>query len=207
MSKLNELINQLCPDGVKYISLGEITSYGKERIDTSELNENNYVSVENLLQNKKGKTTASAVPVEGRMIKYNIGDILIGNIRPYLKKIWLADCYGGTNGDVLVFQIKDKNLITPEFLYYLLSSDTFFDFDTQNSKGAKMPRGDKTLIMTYFVPVPPIEVQNEVVATLDKLTETYNSLTEGLIKEIELRQKQYEYYLNNLLIFNKSTAH
>ena len=198
MSKLQDLINELCPDGVEYIMLGELTNYGKERISTSELNENNYVSVENLLQNKGGKTSASSVPVEGRMIKYNSGDILIGNIRPYLKKIWLSDCCGGTNGDVLVIQVLDKNLVTPKFLYYVLSSDTFFYFDTQNSKGGKMPRGDKSLIMTYLVPVPPFEIQAEIVRILD----TFIALIDNLQTEKGLRKKQFKYYQEILLTFD-----
>ena len=141
MSRLDELIQELGPNGVTTMPLGEVAHYAKTRIDASEVNENNYVGVENLLQEKQGKTIASSVPTSGAVIAFECGDVLNGNIRPYLQKIWLADCNGGTNGDVLTVQINDRSFLMPEFLYYVLSSDQFFLYDTQNSKGAKMPRG------------------------------------------------------------------
>lgn len=59
MSKLDELIAKFCPDGVEYRELNEIAHYAKKRIDATEINENTYVGVENLLQNKRGKTIPS----------------------------------------------------------------------------------------------------------------------------------------------------
>ena len=140
MSRLDELIAELCPDGVPYVALSTVAEYAKERIDAAEIDADTYVGVDNLLPEKKGKTVSSYVPNEGRLISFHVGDILIGNIRPYLKKIWLADSDGGTNGDVLPIHIRDKN-VEPKFLYYCLSSDQFFMYDMQHAKGAKMPRG------------------------------------------------------------------
>ena len=157
MSRLDELIAELCPDGVPYVALSTVAEYAKERIDAAEIDADTYVGVDNLLPEKKGKTVSSYVPNEGRLISFHVGDILIGNIRPYLKKIWLADSDGGTNGDVLPIHIRDKN-VEPKFLYYCLSSDQFFMYDMQHAKGAKMPRGDKAAVMEYEVPVPPLEV-------------------------------------------------
>ena len=90
MTKLEELTRELCPNGVTYLKLEDIAQYCKNRINASIVNEDNYVGVENLLQNKQGKTISSAVPTSGQVIAFAAGDILIGNIRPYLKKIWLA---------------------------------------------------------------------------------------------------------------------
>lgn len=195
MSKLDELIAKFCPDGVEYRELNEIAHYAKKRIDATEINENTYVGVENLLQNKRGKTIPSSVPNSGKVIQFQKGDILIGNIRPYLKKIWLSDCMGGTNGDVLAIQINDRTQITPEFLYYVMSSEKFFLYDVQNSKGAKMPRGDKEAVMKYKLPVPPLEVQHEIVHFLDSFT----LLIVELIAELTARKKQYEFYRDKLL--------
>ncbi|WP_276819609.1 hypothetical protein, partial [Mailhella massiliensis] len=128
MSKLERLMEELCPNGVEYKMLGEICTYGKERIEASMVDENNYVGVDNLLPNKAGKISSNYVPKDGSIIKFENGDILIGNIRPYLRKIWLADCFGGTNGDVLVIKI-DSNKIYCRYLYYVLSSEKFFIFD------------------------------------------------------------------------------
>lgn len=206
MNKLQELIQTLCPGGIEYKELQEICHYSKNRINASEVDNTTYVGVENLLQNKQGKTLASSVPTTGNVIRFDIGDILIGNIRPYLKKIWLSDCVGGTNGDVLVVQINNRKIIIPEFLYYVLSSDAFFTYDMLYSKGAKMPRGNKVAVMQYRIPVPPLEVQKEIVRLLDDFTANTAELQDKLNEELETRKKQYEYYRNLLLNANKSNT-
>ena len=199
MSNLEQLITKLCPNGVEYKRLSEIAEYSKERIEAKDVNEATYVGVDNLLSDKQGRTNSVYVPVEGRLTKYQVGDILIGNIRPYLKKIWLSDCTGGTNGDVLVIHIF-KNTIKPKYLYYILSSDTFFQYDMQNAKGAKMPRGNKEAIMRYSIPVPPLEVQSEIIKILDNFTE----LTAELTAELSARKQQYTYYRDYLLTMDSS---
>ena len=200
MNKLVKLIQERCPNGVEVVELNVIANYAKNRIDASCVDENNYVGVENLLQNKRGKVKASSVPTIGTVIEFHRGDVLIGNIRPYLKKIWLADCDGGTNGDVLAIQIKDRRMM-PEFLYYVLSSDQFFLYDMQNSKGAKMPRGNKEAVMKYKIPVPPLEVQREIVDILDSFT----LLAAELTAELTARKKQYQFYRDKLLSFDAGT--
>ena len=199
MSKLDELIREFCPDGVQVFRLEEIAHYAKTRIDCKTINEDNYVGVENLLQNKAGKTKATSVPTTGMVIAYQKNDILIGNIRPYLRKVWLADCEGGTNGDVLTVQIENTEKVLPRFLYYVLSSEKFFLYDIQNSKGAKMPRGSKDAVMKFEIPLPPIEVQEEIVRILDSYTEKTDELTQNLMAEITARSTQYNYYRDKLL--------
>lgn len=199
MSKLKQLLNTLCPEGIEYRPLEEVAEYSKVHIDVTQVNAENYVGVDNLISNKQGKTISSYVPSEGRLIQFKSGDILIGNIRPYLKKIWLATHDGGTNGDVLAIQIKDRNVILPKYLYYILSSDAFFYYDTQNSKGAKMPRGDKSAVMRYRIQVPPIPVQEEVIRILDIFTERTAELATSLTTELAIRQQQYAHYRTALL--------
>ena len=204
MSRLEELIAELCPDGVEYKPLSEVAKYPTIRIAAQNVDSKNYVGVDNLLPEKRGKKDSSYVPAEGNLIRFREGDILIGNIRPYLKKIWLATHDGGTNGDVLVIEMNSKKTLTPKFLYYVLSSDIFFLYDMQNAKGAKMPRGDKTAIMKYSVPVPPLPVQSEIVRILDNFTELATELSEKLTAELIARKKQYEYYRDLLLTFDNS---
>lgn len=194
------MIKELCPNGVHYVELNEIAHYSKTRINVSLINENNYIGVENLLQNKQGKISASTIPKSKNVIGFECGDILIGNIRPYLRKIWFADCNGGTNGDVLTIQINNRKKLEPKFLYYLLSSEQFFLYDIQNSKGAKMPRGDKEVIMKYKIPVPPLEIQHEIILILDNFTELITEFT----KELTVRKKQYEYYRKKIFSYEKS---
>ncbi len=179
-----------------------MAQYSKGRIDASTLNSKNYVGVDNLLQDCQGKKLSEHVPTEGRCTAYSPKDILIGNIRPYLKKIWFADNAGGTNGDVLVIQTTDERVL-PEYLYQVLSDDAFFTYDMQHVKGAKMPRGNKDKILDYKIPLPPLSEQARIVEILDKFDTLTNSISEGLPLEIQLRRQQYEYYREQLLDFRR----
>ena len=174
--------------------------YSDSRISIDELDEDNYVGVDNLLQNKAGKTISNYLPSSGNYSEYRENDILIGNIRPYLKKIWMADNCGGANADVLVIRLSNEGVL-PKYLYYLLSSDKFFSYNMQHAKGSKMPRGSKQAIMNYSIPVPSIEEQSRVIGILDKFSRLTFDLQAGLPGEIALRQKQYEYYRDQLLSF------
>ena len=187
---------------VEWKKLGEIAEYSKTRIEFSKLTKNNHVGVDSLLQNRGGRSTSNHLPISGNLTEFVINDILIGNIRPYLKKIWQSDRVGGTNGDVLAIRRKTEE-IDARFLFQVLADDKFFEYDMQHSKGAKMPRGDKEMIMDYPIPIPSLEKQAEIVAILDKFDALTNSITEGLPREIELRQKQYAYYRDLLLSFPK----
>lgn len=185
-------------DDVEYKKLGEVAPFSVERIDVLELDDENYVGVDNLLQDKHGKIISTHVPVNGKCTKYNIGDILIGNIRPYLRKIWFSDRCGGTNGDVLVFHNNLKEKVYDRYLYHILASEMFFLFDINNSKGAKMPRGDKKVILEYPIPVPPLQEQQRIVEILDTFDTLTTDLTKGLPAEIKMRHQQYEYYRDYL---------
>ncbi|ENV1497734.1 restriction endonuclease subunit S [Neisseria gonorrhoeae] len=188
---------------VVWKTLGEVAEYSKNRICSDKLNEHNYVGVNNLLQNREGKKLSGYVPSEGKMTEYIVNDILIGNIRPYLKKIWQADCTGGTNGDVLVIRVTDEK-VNPKYLYQVLADDKFFAFNMKHAKGAKMPRGSKAAIMQYKIPIPPLPEQEKIVAILGKFDTLTHSVSEGLPHEIALRRKQYEYYREQLLAFPKA---
>ena len=198
----NHLLTFLSGD-VEYRSLKYVSSYVKDRVSIKTITNENYVSVENLLQNKKGKTLAYYLPKEGSVIGFKSGDILIGNIRPYLRKIWLANMSGGTNGDVLCIRVNDNSKALSKYLYYILSSEDFFIYDTNNSRGGKMPRGDKDAVMNYKVPIPSLSIQDKIVSILDKFNTLCNDISQGLPREIELRRKQYEYYRDKLLTFKR----
>lgn len=193
-------LEQLNMGGAKK-KLIDVAIYAKVRILADKLDKENYVGVENLLQNKLGKTSSNYVPTDGAFIEYLPNDILIGNIRPYLRKIWLSDRKGGTNGDVLVIRLTDENIL-PRYLYHILANEHFFEYNIKYSKGAKMPRGDKSAILQYEFDVPPLEQQQRIVSILDKFEALTNSITEGLPLAIEQSQKRYEYYRELLLNFS-----
>ena len=203
MSRIDDLIRDLCPDGVEYKPLGDVARYSPRKVSADDINSTTFVGVDNLVSQKRGRINATHNPNTSTLTAYRPGNILLGNIRPYLKKIWLADRTGGCSGDVLAVEINDQysKPLESRFLYYVLSSDSFFTFDQQNARGAKMPRGDKEAILRYPVPVPPLEVQHEITRTLDKFTE----LEAELEAELNIRKQQYSHYLNHLFAPNAST--
>lgn len=208
MSRIEELITELAPDGVRHVALSEVAEYSPTRVDAVDLDETSFVGVDNLVSDKGGRLDASYPPNTVRLTAYEPGDILLGNIRPYLKKVWLATSPGGCSGDVLAVRImrEHRESLSPAFLYCLLSSDGFFAYNMRHAKGAKMPRGNKTAILRYRIPVPPIEIQREIVRVMGQFTRLEAELRAELRAELEARRRQYEYYFRRLLSFAPDEA-
>lgn len=138
--------------------LSDCAYYITEKIDCTLLSDKTYIGMDNMLPDKGGITESEYTPSEGTATRFKKGDILIGNIRPYFKKIWYATFDGGCSPDVLC--IRGNGKLSSDFLYALLSQDAFFDYDMAGSKGSKMPRGDKNHIMNY--PVPELKNYDEI---------------------------------------------
>ncbi|MEZ8574042.1 restriction endonuclease subunit S [Vibrio splendidus] len=164
--KLVESELGLIPDGWNVGTLSDVAKYCSARTNTDTISLENYISTENMLAEKKGVTAASKLPTAKTVAAYKSGDILVSNIRPYFKKIWLAEGSGGRSNDVLGFESVSEN--TDSYLMNLLYQDTFFEYMTRTSKGAKMPRGDKTAIMNWEMAVPPVELREAFSAIVDK---------------------------------------
>ncbi|MEO4046222.1 restriction endonuclease subunit S [Pseudomonas sp. CAU 1711] len=140
------------PRGWGFKSVADIAQFTSGKVDVSLLSEDLYVSTENMLENRAGVTRATSLPSVASVPSFKTGHILISNIRPYFKKIWMARFDGGRSPDVLAFEPTDPQ--RAEFLYNLLYQDAFFEFMTRTAKGAKMPRGDKDAIMGWRFPCP-----------------------------------------------------
>ena len=143
--------------------IGVIAPYVSEKVAYSSITPSSYITTANMLQNRAGVTPYTETPEVGNVTKYQKGDILVSNIRPYLKKIWLADYDGGCSNDVLVFRnLKSSECLT-DYLYTILSSDIFFDYMMVGKIGLKMPRGDKRQTTKFSVPIPPLNVQQKII--------------------------------------------
>jgi type I restriction enzyme M protein len=190
IERVTSIINNLKGTTKK---LRDICKYSETRIKSDLLTSKNYIGVDNLLQNTVGKIDSNFVPDSGTSTEYNTENILLSNIRPYLKKIWFADNNGGSSGDVLVLQNVDKN-VDSKYIYYHLKQDNFFDYEMQGIKGIKMPRGDKQHIMDFKIPLPPLSEQQKIVAEIEKIEAKINVLeTEiaAIPKEKEAVLKKY----------------
>ncbi len=172
-------------DGWKKGKLSQVCIYGKDKININDLQLTNYISTENMLPEKAGVTIANGLPRLKTLSAYKIGDVLVSNIRPYFKKIWFANKNGGCSNDVLVFRAK-RNIYDSKFLYYNLSYDSFFDYSMSTSKGTKMPRGDKSALMNYIVPLIQLPEQKAIAATLSCLDDMIelNNRTNQVLEEM-----------------------
>ena len=173
--------------------LGKAAYYSQETISTSELNLSSYVTTDSLLANKKGKCDSINLPPNNHnCIRFKKGDILVANIRPYLKKIWFADIDGGCSPDVLVFKSKEGYLSS--FLYYALLRDDFFIHSMKGSKGTKMPRGDKDHLLEFLIPDFNYTQQEKISQVLSVL-DAKIILNNNIIIELEAMTKLiYEYW-------------
>ena len=160
--------------------LSNVSCYVTEKISVDSIDISEYITTDNLLQNKKGRVIAEKLPTQ-KVTRFKKNDILIANIRPYLKKIWQADIDGGASSDVLV--VRPNDVIDNNFLYYALTQDSFFEYVMKGSKGTKMPRGDKSQIMDFVIPDLEIDEQikiGKLLKSIDQRIQINNQINQEL---------------------------
>lgn len=181
MSKLQKLIQELCPDGVEYKTLGEIATIKNGR-DYKHLGKGN-------------------VPVYGSggimtyvdTYVYNKPTVLIprkgslGNLFYVDTPFW--------NVDTIFYTEVDTQQIDVKYLYYLLAKEHLENLN----KAGGVPSLTQSILNKIILPIPPLEVQNEIVRILDHFTD----LAAEMQAELQARKEQYEYYRNQLLTFDK----
>ena len=172
--------------------LSSIADYVTDKISSNDIALREYVTTDCILQNKKGREIATNLPPQSCCLtRYQRGDVLIANIRPYLKKVWFADIDGGASSDVLVFRAKEGH--SPSFLYAVLLQDSFFDYVMQGAKGSKMPRGDKEQILRYEMPT--LSCSEESIGTFFLNLDQKIRLDEQINQNLETMAKQlYDYW-------------
>jgi type I restriction enzyme S subunit len=149
--------------------LDDLADFVSDRIDTSLLSLSNYVSTENILPDFGGITKAAKLPATNVATKFTVDDILVSNIRPYLRKVWQSDREGGASNDVIVIRPKDAQFKT--YLPFVLKSDSFISYVTKGAKGVKMPRGDVALMAKYPVSYANAREQQKIADCLTSLDE------------------------------------
>ena len=172
--------------------LGDVAEFSSARVSSAKLDCKNYVSTENMLQDFQGVIVAKSVPNETNVISFTCGDILISNIRPYLKKVWKAAFNGGCSSDVFVLHATDA--VAKDYLYYAVANDKFINYVMSGAKGVKMPRGDKNQMRTYQLSLPSIQEQHKIakiltllderIATQSKLIEDLKKLKSAIIENV-----------------------
>lgn len=160
-------------------TLGDICMYERQRSEGA-----NFVGTENMLKDFGGVTFDNSNADDSGTL-YHPGDTLMSNIRPYLKKAWLADRKGTCSTDVLVFH---PTSVEPGYLYWLIASDAFVRYVMSAAKGSKMPRGDKKHIMEMPLLLPNKDEQRKIDDCLSSLNDVIIKAKNELAKWQELKK-------------------
>ncbi|UTC63535.1 restriction endonuclease subunit S [Treponema sp. OMZ 787] len=137
--------------------------------------------------------------------KVNKGDLVIAktseNVDDVMKTIaYLDDKEAVTGGHAAVFRHKEN----PKYLSYVFNgAEYMIKQKNKLAKGVKVIELSITDMKKIKIPLPSLAVQEYIVSILDKFDTLIHNISEGLPKEIELRQKQYEYYREKLLNFQR----
>lgn len=173
------------------VRLGDVCEEIKDRIQSSKISVDEYVTTDNMVKDRGGIVQAEYVPSEVGLVEYHKGDVLIANIRPYLKKIWLADHDGGCSSDVVVFRPNADGL-SSEYLYSVLSQDVYFEYVMQKPRGTKMPRGDRDWMKEFRFPLPPLSEQKEIVARLERELAAVEKMKKGFEALAETAKAEFK---------------
>ena len=200
MSRIEELIQDLCPSGVEYEAIAElITRSEKVRWDdldqTDELRYIDLGTVDRVTHsiNDTETITKENAPSRAQQVVRE-GDVLFGTTRPMLKRYCIvpADYDGQVASTGFCVLRANTDRILTNFLFHLLGTATFYEYVEANERGASYPAIPDNVVKKFRIPVPPLEVQREIVRVLDKFTQ--------LEAELEARRAQYQHYLRSMVL-------
>ena len=210
MSRLEQLVQELCPEGVEYRPFGEMATIVRgasprpiKAFITTESDGVNWIKIGDVKPGSKYVTeTAEKITPEGakksRFVKE--GDFILSNSmsfgRPYIMKT--VGCIH--DGWLAISDFEDSFI--PDFLYHLLNSNKYQQMMRQKASfGGAVQNLNADIVKDLDMPVVPLELQREIVRILDNFTELTTKLTMELTTELTARKQQYEYYRNKLLTF------
>ena len=205
MSKLDEMIRELCPDGVEYVKLNSVCDIYDGTHSTPNYTESGvkFASVENIGNLYATRKYISEKDFEKYKIKPRIGDVMMTRIGS------VGVCTVVDRNEALAFYVSlallrpQLDKVQSRFLKYAIESihgrKELRKRTLINAVPIKINKDD---IGKVTIPLPPIEIQREIVHTLDNYTENVVKLQNQLTAELTARQKQYTFYRNKLLTFS-----
>lgn len=208
MSRIDELIQKLCPSGVEYEAIAElITRSEKVRWDDlDQTDEFRYIDLGTVDRVKHSINDTETITKENAPSRaqqvVREGDVLFGTTRPMLKRYCIvpADYDGQVASTGFCVLRANTDRVLTNFLFHLLGTATFYKYVEANERGASYPAIPDNVVKKFRIPVPPLEVQREIVRVLDKFTQ----LEAELEAELEARRAQYEYYRDSQLAFSNN---
>lgn len=199
MSRLEQLLAELCPDGVEYKRLGSCIKKISNVKWEDETNCFQYIDLTSvdrdthIIQDTTQINRDTAPSRAKQIVQY--GDILFGTTRPLLNRYCqIPKEYNNQICSTGFCVLRpDTSIIARRWIYHIISSIDFMVYVEKNQQGASYPAISDTDIKKYKIPIPPLPVQEEIVRILD----TFAELTAELTK----RKQQYQYFRDKLLSF------
>ena len=211
MSKLEELIQQYCPDGVEYKRLGDIATlirggnFQKKDFTDSGVPCIHYGQIYTHFGIHTTSTIKYISPEVARKSKIaKTNDIIMAitseNVEDVGKCVaWLGDEDIAVSGHTAIIQHKQN----AKYLSYYFHTSHFFTQKKKLAHGTKVIEISPKDLANVIIPVPSLEEQQRIVDILDRFDTLTTDITAGLPAEIEARRKQYEYYRDRLLTFQR----
>ena len=210
MSRLADLIEQLCPDGVEYRALGDVGVFvrggGLQKADFVEAGMPcvHYGQIHTRFGTSTTTAISSVSEAQFARLKHaEYGDLLIATTSEDDEAVgkataWLGDGEVAISGDMFYY----RHNLEPKYVSYFFASSSFQEQKRPYLTGAKVRRIADKGLSRIQIPVPPVEIQREIVRILDQFT----TLEAELEAELEARRTQYEHYRNHLLSYESLAA-
>ena len=215
MNKIEKLIKKMCPNGVEYKKIKDIAILynglsGKTKNDFNNQANSKYITYLNVFNNlsinvKELENVQINENEKQNKVKY--GDVLFTGSSETAEECGMSSIINfSLNEDVYLnsfcfgLRVNDAHLFNIDFLKYLFRSDDVRGKIIKCCNGVTRFNLSKSQFQNICIPIPPIEIQNEIVKILD----TFTQLEAELEAELEARDKQYQYYRNKLLDFDNN---
>ena len=207
MSQIDNLIRELCPNGVDHKSLGEVGEFirgsGLQKADLREqgVPAVHYGQIHTHYSVWATETKSfTDVSLAAKLRRAKTGDLLIATTSEDDEAVakataWLGEADVVLSGDACIY----RHALEPKYMAYFFHSTMFHDQKRRFISGTKVRRVSGASLAKIRIPVPPLEVQRETVRILDQFTQ----LEAELEAELEARRAQYEYYRKEFLTFGK----
>ena len=221
MSKLEQLINELCPKGVEYKTLGEMGMFfggltGKSKDDFIDGNAK-FITYKNVYSNPALQIDVDdrvkvAIGEKQRTLQY--GDVIFTGSSETPGECGISSVVTVKTDEKLYlnsfcffFRFNDMSVMLPDFAKHLFRSNNLRYQIGKTASGVTRYNVSKKLMEKVIIPLPPLEIQSEIVHILDNFTELTAELTAELIAELIARKQQYEYYRDKLFAFSNNVLY